>query len=64
MAFYGISGIVLLAVAAFYTHDALQLFSEKRYISTNLILISIGTSLVGVVLLATGVILYSIKAIL
>jgi glycosyltransferase involved in cell wall biosynthesis len=64
LAFYGISGIVLLAVAAFYTHDALQLFSEKRYISTNLILISIGTSLVGVVLLATGVILYSIKAIL
>jgi glycosyltransferase involved in cell wall biosynthesis len=64
LAFYGIGGIVLLAVAAFYTHDALQLFSEKRYVSTNLILISVGTAVVGVVLLVTGVILYSIKAMI
>jgi glycosyltransferase involved in cell wall biosynthesis len=61
---YGLAGIVLLTIASFYTHDALQLFSEKRYISTNMILISVGISVVGVVLLITGVILYSIKALL
>jgi glycosyltransferase involved in cell wall biosynthesis len=71
LSFYGVGGIVLLAVAAFYTHDALQqLFSEKRYLPTdlilptNLILISVGTFVVGVVLLVTGVILYSVKAMI
>jgi len=61
---YGLAGIILLAVAAYYTSFALQLFSETRYISTNMILLSVGTAIVGVVLLATGAILYSIKALL
>jgi glycosyltransferase involved in cell wall biosynthesis len=61
---YGLAGIILLGVASYYTSSALELFSKTRFISTNLILLSVGTSLIGIVLLATGSILYSIKALL
>lgn len=62
--FYGFAGIALLCVAAFYTHWALDLYSEKKYISTNMILLSIGSGLIGVVLLATAVILYTLNVLL
>jgi glycosyltransferase involved in cell wall biosynthesis len=61
---YGIAGIALLVVAASYTTNAVELFSKTRFVSTNLILLSVGTALVGIVLLATGTIIYSIKALL
>jgi glycosyltransferase involved in cell wall biosynthesis len=64
LAFYGLPGVGLLVVAAVFTSKALELFSATRYISTNLILVSVGTALVGVVLLATGAILYTITALL
>jgi glycosyltransferase involved in cell wall biosynthesis len=64
LAFYGLPGVVLLMVAAVFTSKALELFSESRYISTNLILVSVGSAVIGVVLLATGAILYTITALL
>jgi glycosyltransferase involved in cell wall biosynthesis len=64
LAFYGLPGIVLLVIAAVFTSKALELFSTTRYISTNLILVSVGTAIVGIVLLATGAILYTITALL
>lgn len=64
LAFYGLPGIALLIVAAFYMSNAMELFSTTRYISTNMILVSVGTAVVGVVLLATGSILYTITALL
>lgn len=44
--------------------SALELFSGTRYISTNMIIVSVGTAVIGVVLLVTGVILYTIAALL
>jgi glycosyltransferase involved in cell wall biosynthesis len=64
LAFYGLPGLALLIVAAIFTSKALELFSTTRYISTNLILVSVGGAVVGVVLLATGAILYTITALL
>jgi glycosyltransferase involved in cell wall biosynthesis len=64
LAFYGLPGIILLIVATIFTSKALELFSATRYVSTNLILVSVGTAVVGVVLLATGAILYTITALL
>lgn len=64
LAFYGLPGIVLLIVAAFYMSSAMELFSSTRYISTNMILVCVGSAVVGVVLLATGAILYTITALL
>ena len=64
LACYGLPGIVLLIIAAFYMSNAMEMFSTTRYISTNMILVSVGTAVVGVVLLATAVILYTITAML
>lgn len=64
LAFYSLPGIVLLIVAAFYMNNAMELYSSTKYISTNMILVSVGTAVVGVVLFATGVILYTLTALL
>ncbi len=64
LAFYGFPGIALLIISAFYISTAMELFSATRYISTNMILVSVGAAVVGVVLLATGAILYTITALL
>ena len=64
LAFYGLPGIVLLIVAALFMRNALNLFSKTGYVSTNMILIAVGIAVVGVVLLATAAILYTIIALL
>jgi glycosyltransferase involved in cell wall biosynthesis len=63
LAFYGLPGVVLLGVAAFFLKNALTLFSTTGYVSTNMILISIGIAVVGVVLLATAAIVYTLIAL-
>jgi hypothetical protein len=57
-------GIALLGFAAYFIKHALNLFSETGYVSTNLILVSVGIAVVGVVLLATAAILYTLIALL
>jgi glycosyltransferase involved in cell wall biosynthesis len=64
LAFYGLPGIVLLGVAALFIKNALNLFSATGYVSTNMILISVGIAVVGVVLLATAAIVYTLIALL
>lgn len=64
LAFYSLPGIALLIVAAYYMNNAMELYSATKYISTNMILVSVGTAVVGVVLFATGVILYTLAALL
>lgn len=61
--FYGLPGIFFLIVAAFFTNYALDIFSSTRFVSTNLILVSIGLAVVGVILLATGAIVYTLIAL-
>jgi glycosyltransferase involved in cell wall biosynthesis len=63
-AFYGLPGIVLLIIAAFFMRTALNLFSKTGYVSTNMILIAVGIAVVGVVLLATAAIVYTLIALL
>lgn len=62
--FYGLTGIVMLGIGIAFMSSALDLFSHTRYVSTPNILISVGFVLVGIVLLATGVILYTISALM
>lgn len=64
LAFYSLPGIALLIIAAYYMNNAMELYSATKYISTNMILVSVGTAVVGVVLFATGVILYTLAALL
>jgi glycosyltransferase involved in cell wall biosynthesis len=61
--FYGCPGIALLLIAAIFTNNALELFSQTRYVSTNLILISVGLAVVGAIFLATGAIVYTLVAL-
>jgi hypothetical protein len=44
--------------------NALNLFSQSGYVSTNMILVSVGIAVVGVVLLATAAIVYTMVALL
>lgn len=62
--FYGLPGIALLIISAFFMRNALSLFSKTGYVSTNMILVSVGIAVVGVVLLATAAILYTLIALL
>jgi hypothetical protein len=61
---YGIPGVALLIIAAVFANTALGLFSENGYISTNLIMVSVGSGVIGVVLLVTSTILYTLTALL
>ena len=50
----------MLGIAAYFMKNALDLFSQTEYVSTNMILISVGIAVVGVVLFATAAILYTL----
>ena len=64
LASYGIPGIVFLIIAAIFTNTALDLFSKNGYVSTNPIMVSVGSGLLGAVLLITSTILYTLSALL
>lgn len=62
--FYGIPGVIFLMFSAFFLYNALDLFSSTRYVSTNLIIISIGLALCGMLLLATSAVIFTIVTLL
>jgi glycosyltransferase involved in cell wall biosynthesis len=62
--FYGLSGVGLLIVGIIFMSSALEIFSHTRYVSTPSILLSMGFVIVGIVLLATGAIIYTMKALI
>ena len=65
--FYGLPGLALLAVSGYFAYNALDYFSSYRYVTvllTNRLFIAVGTAIIGIVLLATGSMLYSITAML
>jgi glycosyltransferase involved in cell wall biosynthesis len=57
--FYGIPGMIFLAIGLFFTVLTLQLFSETREIITNISLLAIGTTIFGTMMFMTSIILYS-----
>jgi glycosyltransferase involved in cell wall biosynthesis len=58
--FYGIPGIVFLAIGLFFTVWTIQIFTETRQIWTNIALIGIGSIIVGTMLTMTSIMLYSL----
>jgi hypothetical protein len=62
--FYGLPGVIMLVIAAGVFAQALAIFSETRYVLTNLILVAVGAAVIGVLLLITGIILYTVTAVL
>jgi glycosyltransferase involved in cell wall biosynthesis len=64
LVFYGIPGIILLTIAGLFMYNAMDLYSGTKYISTNMILVSVGAAVIGMILLATAVIINTITALL
>jgi glycosyltransferase involved in cell wall biosynthesis len=62
--FYGLPGIAMLAVSGYYAYNALELFSTTRFISINMILLSITATIIGIILITTGSILLCISVML
>ena len=58
--FYGIPGLVFLSIGLFFTIWTIQGFTETRQIITNVAIIGIGTTIVGVMLIMTSIMLYSL----
>ena len=59
LSFYSLPGFGLVLVGIFFMGWALEIFSETGGVPTNLILYSIGFGVIGIVMIATGTILYS-----
>ncbi len=64
LTFYGIPGLVFLIMGLIFVGWTLQLYAESGSIITNVTLIGIGLSIIGVLLLITATILHSILIIL
>ena len=61
--FYGIPSVIFCIVGLSFTFLSVQYFSEIGRINPNLTLIAIGTILVGVILLITSILLYSLVSV-
>jgi len=64
LSFYGIPGIGFLGLGLFFIAWTLQLFTESGEIITNVSLIGIGCTIIGVLLLMTASILQSMTVII
>lgn len=62
--FYGAPGIIMLIVSVGFLAQALAIFSETRFVSTNLILVALGAAFIGIVLLLTCTVLVTVTALL
>lgn len=62
--FYGIPGFISLAISMFFWIWTLQTFAATRQIITNVTLIAVVTTIVGLMLLTTAVILWVLIAII
>jgi len=58
--FYGIPSIIFLIIGSAFTYSAVQYYVEIGRLNTNLTVIGAGTILIGLVLLISAILLYSI----
>jgi glycosyltransferase involved in cell wall biosynthesis len=64
LAFYGLPGIAFLIIAGLLLNYGMMVYGSHRHSSVEYVVSSVGFGVVGVVLLATGAILYTITALL
>jgi len=58
--FYGMPGVIFLAIGLFFTVWTIQTFTETKQIFTNLALIGAGSTILGTILTMTAIMLFSI----
>ena len=61
--FYGVPSAVFLAIGLVFTFMSIQYYSEIGRINTNITLIAAGTILIGVILIITSILLYSLVSV-
>ena len=61
--FYGIPSIIFLIIGSVFTYSAVQYYVEIGRLNTNLTLIGAGAILIGLVLLISAILLYSLVSI-
>ena len=64
LSFYSLPGFVMLLTSIFFIGWALEIFSGTRFVSTNMILLSVGFAVIGIVMIATGIILYTMTILI
>ena len=62
--FYGISSLVFLITGLTFVGWSIMIYSEQGSIITNITLIGIGCTLIGIVLLITAILLYSLVSVI
>ena len=61
--FYGIPSVILLIIGATFSYFAVQYYVEIGRLSTNLTIVSTAVVLIGIVLLITAILLYSLVSV-
>ena len=61
--FYGVPSMIFFAIGLFFIYFSAQYYAEFGRLNTNLTLIGAGTILIAVVLLITGILLYSLVSV-
>ena len=61
--FYGIPSLIFFAIGLFFIYFSAQYYTEFGRLNTNLTLIGAGTTLIAVVLLITGILLFSLVSV-
>jgi glycosyltransferase involved in cell wall biosynthesis len=61
--FYGIPGIGFLTIGLFFILWTIQVFAESREIITNIALIGVSSTILGIILLMTSIMLFSIVTV-
>jgi glycosyltransferase involved in cell wall biosynthesis len=61
--FYGIPSLIFFLIGLSFTYAATQYYAEIGRLNTNLTIVAAGTILIAVVLLITGILLYSLISV-
>ena len=61
--FYGIPSFILITIGFVFTFFAVQYYAEVGRLNTNLTLIAAGTLVIGVILIVTAILLYSLVSV-
>ena len=62
--FYGLPGLVLIIVSVMVINTALELFVRDDYVSVPLIILSLGSAIIGIIMLVTATLIYAIKILI
>ena len=63
LAFYGIPSVIFLIIGIIFSYSAIQYYVEIGRLHTNLALVGAGTFLIGIVLLITAILLFSLVSV-